>query len=442
MILPSCGSLQQDHFLRIYEITSPDATEVNPGVKIILVEKTDRLYRNFKDYVTIDDLDLEIHLVKEGEVLSKDSKSHQKFIHGIKVLMAKNYIDNLAEETRKGMLEKARQGMYPSKAPRGYINNPQTKTIDVDRERATLIRRMFELYATGNYSLQQLTDLMNKEGLKTRGGTKLGKSAIDLMLKNPIYYGRFEWRGRLYQGTHEPIITKELFETVRRVFANHNKPKYTKRKLPLAGFLTCGICGCTITGEKQKGRYVYYRCSGYKGKCGNTYVRQEELEDRFGEIVRKIRIDEDVLELVKDALMESHRDEKEYHDQQIQRLNKQYSTLQNRIDRMHVDKLDGKISEDFYQENLDEWREEQNGILDRVKAHQQANVNYFEKGVNILELANRAYSLYLQQTAEEKRKLLGYILLNCTLIKGTLYPTYRKPFDILAKGLTRSNWRP
>ena len=79
----------------------------NPAVKIILVEKTDRLCRNFKDYVTIDDLDLEIHLVKEGEVLSKDSKSHQKFIRGTRVLLAKNYIDNLSEEVKKGMREKA-----------------------------------------------------------------------------------------------------------------------------------------------------------------------------------------------------------------------------------------------------------------------------------------------------------------------------------------------
>ena len=73
------------------------------NIKAVLCEKTDRLYRNFKDYVTVDELDLEIHLVKESEVLSKNSKSHQKFIHGIKVLMAKNYIDNLVEETRKGI---------------------------------------------------------------------------------------------------------------------------------------------------------------------------------------------------------------------------------------------------------------------------------------------------------------------------------------------------
>jgi len=79
---------------------------VPPRSRIILVEKTDRLYRNFSDYVTLENLDVEIHLVKEGEILSKDSRSHVKFIHGIKVLMAKNYIDNLSEEVKKGHLEK------------------------------------------------------------------------------------------------------------------------------------------------------------------------------------------------------------------------------------------------------------------------------------------------------------------------------------------------
>ena len=94
----------------------------NPTCRTILVEKTDRLYRNIKDWVTVDDLGVEVHFVKEGVVLSPDSRSSEKFVHGIKVLMAKNYIDNLSEETRKGMLEKAAQGLWPSFAPLGYLN--------------------------------------------------------------------------------------------------------------------------------------------------------------------------------------------------------------------------------------------------------------------------------------------------------------------------------
>ena len=96
--------------------------KAHPTVRVMLVEKTDRLYRNLKDWVTIDELDVEIHFPKEGVVLSRNSRSSEKFMHGIKVLMAKNYVDNLSEETRKGMLEKAEQGIWPTKAPLGYCN--------------------------------------------------------------------------------------------------------------------------------------------------------------------------------------------------------------------------------------------------------------------------------------------------------------------------------
>jgi len=124
----------------------------NPRVRIILVEKTDRLYRNLKDWVMLDDLDVEIHLVKEGAVLSRDSKSSEKFMHGIKVLMAKNYIDNLSEETKKGMLEKAEQGIWPSAAPLGYRNVDGAsgkRVIEPDSEVAPHVTKMFEWYAQG-----------------------------------------------------------------------------------------------------------------------------------------------------------------------------------------------------------------------------------------------------------------------------------------------------
>ena len=104
----------------------------SPTCRIILVEKTDRLYRNIRDWVTLDDLDLEIHLVKENEILSADSRSHAKLVHGFKVLMAKNYVDNLSEEVRKGQAEKVRQGLWPSVAPLGYRNNRETHTIEPD----------------------------------------------------------------------------------------------------------------------------------------------------------------------------------------------------------------------------------------------------------------------------------------------------------------------
>ena len=142
----------------------------NPKCRVLIVEKTDR---NFKDYVTLDEIEgLEIHFVKEGTVISRDSLSSEKFIHGIKVLMAKNYIDNLSEETRKGMTEKAHQGIWPSFAPLGYKNveGPNGKRVIVPDERlAPMVQRLFELCATGRHSIKELGALVRAERLTGRG---------------------------------------------------------------------------------------------------------------------------------------------------------------------------------------------------------------------------------------------------------------------------------
>jgi len=129
--------------------------EKNPDVKTILVEKTDRLYRNFKDYVTIEDLGVTIFLVKENDQVGQGANSHQKFMHGIKVLMAKNYIDNLSEEVKKGQKQKAENGFFPGTPPVGYkLKKVEGKSrAIVDEKNKYLPIKMFEYYAISAYSL-------------------------------------------------------------------------------------------------------------------------------------------------------------------------------------------------------------------------------------------------------------------------------------------------
>src|SRR5215469_11503296 len=165
--------------------------EQTPSCRSVIVEKTDRLYRNFRDCVTLEDLEVEIHLPKEGQIISKDAKSQAKLVHGIQVVIARNYIENLREEVRKGMREKAEQGIYPSRPPLGYRNNKLEQTIEVDPVKAPLARRMFELYATGNYSLSSL-----RKQLKLEFGQSLSKGYLARLLKNPFYKGQFIWEDK------------------------------------------------------------------------------------------------------------------------------------------------------------------------------------------------------------------------------------------------------
>jgi len=404
---------------------------------ILLVEKTDRLYRNLKDWVTIDDLDLDIHFVKENVILSRESRSSEKFMHGIKVLMAKNYIDNLSEETKKGMLEKAEQGIFPSFAPLGYINVEcgGKRIIQPDPDLGPLVIQLFEWYATGNYSLLEVKEKVQSEGFAYRkNGRKIPKSVIHKILTNPIYYGDFRWDGKHYRGTHEPIVTKELFDRVQEVLVEKGRRRTRQQKHQWAfqGLVSCGHCGCALTGEIKKGRYIYYHCTGHKGKCPEKYVREEELADHFGEALRAIKLDSEVLSWIVTALKGSHKDEKRYHDEIIANLQKQYGRLQDRLDAMYIDKLDGRIAPEFFDRKSEEWRREQADILRKIEKHQNANHAYLDEGGRILELAQHAVILYEKQEMVEKRRLLNFVFSNSSWKDGRLTPVYRKPFDLLA----------
>jgi site-specific DNA recombinase len=274
--------------------------KANPACRTILVEKTDRLYRNIKDWITVDDLNLAVHFVKENAVISKESRSSDKFMHGIKVLMAKNYVDNLSEEVKKGMREKAEQGHWPSVAPIGYVNNLQTHRIEIDPVRGPLVARLFELYASGTLSLKALTAQTHAIGLThARGSRRLFKSDVHRILQNPIYYGEFIWLEKRYQGAHEPLITRDRFEQVQAVLRRKPRARYPKQRHAFMGLLKCALCGCAMTAEKKKGKYIYYRCTGFHGACGNTYIREERLAELLGGVIQPVQITADIAESIK-----------------------------------------------------------------------------------------------------------------------------------------------
>lgn len=411
----------------------------NTDIKILLVEKTDRLYRNFKDYVVIDDYDLEIHLVKENTVISKESKSHDKFIHGIKVLMAKNFIDNLSEEVRKGQREKAEQGYYPAKPPYGYKRSDKKLAI-IDEETAPLLRRAFELYSEGGISLERLRYKLNEEGFIYRSEKPImGKNHLERLLKNVFYKGSFKFSGKYYSGLHEPLVSKELFAMVQEAFKKDGKPLYrNEHEFIFANLMTCGSCGCTITAEIKKGKYVYYHCSWGKGKANcdhKDYIRQEKLEEQFYELVKRISVTNEQRGWIIKALKQSLEEENMFIEEKVSNLQAQSKKLRDRINKIYVDKLDGVINEEFWYEKHRKWNEELATISNLIDSFNKANDQYLQTGIQILELVNNTHDLYLEESPEEKRKMLKMLLSNCTLKDGKISYTYKKPFDLLAEGL-------
>lgn len=408
----------------------------NKDVTTILVEKTDRLYRNFKDYVEldVDRTGYKVCLVKEGVVLCPQSNSHEKLVHGLKVLLAKNFIDNLREETQKGRLKKASEGYFIGQVPYGYKKlDPRTTVID--EEKAPFIRRAFELYSEG-CSVEKVRHTLKEEGyIYNKSSMMISKGHLHKMLKNVSYIGIIDFKGKFYEGHHEPIISNELFNKVQIQFKKDSKPdKMCKHKFAFSGMITCAKCGCAVTAEIKKGRYIYYHCTGYKKTCNQKEsITEEKLIEQFDSAVKAVTISEKHYEYIKQGLRESFIDKKKYDEEHYDVMVKQVKQIKIRLDKLYLDKLDGEITTEMWREKHAKWSEELETLQAKITAYSKASKKYYEEGIKYIELLKNAYQMYSVQTNFEKSRLLKTLLSNCTLKDGKLSYIYNKPFCYFVK---------
>jgi site-specific DNA recombinase len=403
--------------------------------RTILVEKTDRLYRNLKDWTTLDDLGATTHLVKEGRVIGPDSRSSDHLAHGINVLMARNYILNLGEETRKGMTEKARAGIYPSYAPVGYRNvdgSNGKRTIAPDPDTAPVVTEIFERFAAGDHSVKSLVKEMNGEGVQLRGH-RLHSSIVHQILRKRLYTGDFDWDGTTYTGIYEPLVTRECWHRVQELLdaRAENRTRKVKHDFAYTGLVHCGHCGCLLVGELKKGKYVYYHCTGNRGKCPEPYARQEVLSGEFANLLCELVIPPAILEWLGDAVLSSDRTEQAARLETIKKLKGRSDQIEARIGTMYMDKLDGRITQEFFDRQAANFRMEQDTLQRKVQDIQQATPAPVDQAIDMLRLTSRASELFLQQPAAEQHRLLQSVVEKAAWKDGTLQTNLFEPFEIL-----------
>jgi site-specific DNA recombinase len=205
--------------------------------------------------------------------------------------------------------------------------------------------------------------------------------------------------------------------------------------------MTCGRCGCAMTAERRKQRYVYYHCTGFKGSCGNTYIREEELSQRFEEVVRRIQIPSEVADAIAETLRTSQAEKERFHRTAVMQLQRRYLAVQNRLDRTYDDRLAGNITDEMWSRKSQEWQGELEEIRRETSRHERASADYSVTGSKILALAKNAHNLFIRQNSDEQARLLKILLSNCTFDRGSLSPTYNKPFDMFAEGNETGDWR-
>jgi hypothetical protein len=190
-----------------------------------------------------------------------------------------------------------------------------------------MVARLFERYATGKYSLKQIAAMARADGLVYRkSGNPIPTATVHKILRNRTYSGDFDYKGVVYHGTYEALVTPELWEEVQAVLDGRRakRPKKRTHDFAFSGLVTCGHCGCAMVGEIKKGRYVYYHCTGHKGKCPERYTREEVLEEAFAGLLKGLAFSSEVLAWVTRALRESHGEERMFHDEAIVKLQREH----------------------------------------------------------------------------------------------------------------------
>jgi site-specific DNA recombinase len=403
----------------------------------LITDTVDRLQRSFRETPMLDEMrklgKLELHFLREGLVVNRDSNSAQLLQWDIGVLFASSYVRQLSDNVKRSKEQSVRNGEWITKAPFGYKNiTLQTgkKTIVVDTENAHFVVKMFEMYATGMHSFQTIANEMNKLGLRNAQNNPIGASRVEFTLKNPFYFGVMQVKGELYPHKYQPLISEALFDQVQDIMAGHNKAPvhYAGHPILFRGLITCEHCGCTVTGDIKKQKYVYYSCNNSKKMCQKIWVREELLLEPLMEYFDRIQLPDAVIDDIVSYLKQSYAHEQEFFKNSQDALRKELDHIQSRLSKLIDMHLDGAIDSETYHLKLEEYKKRQREITSEMQAHVNADETCLITAKAVLDLSKRAKEIFMSSKLSEKQQLLNLVFSNLKLDGNKLLVTLREPF--------------
>jgi hypothetical protein len=296
------------------------------------------------------------------------------------------------------------------------------------------VTRLFAWFSSGEYSLKALAKKAYDEGFRFRKSrNKIPVTTLHKMLRNRIYMGEFEYASTVYQGTHEPLVGREVWERCQEILDGRHQKKDRKvtHDFAFSSLLTCGHCGCSLVGERKKGRYVYHHCTGYRGKCPEPYTRQEKLTDLFAGLLRALVIPPAVLAWLRETVVASDVTERAARAQTLRRHQMELDRLQTRLDVLYDDRLDGRIDASTYDKKAEEIRGTQQRARIKIAQYQSPALAPPTQALDLMSLTSQGAELFERQSAREQRRLLRLVVREAIWQNGELRTCLREPFEQL-----------
>lgn len=381
----------------------------------VIVWRLDRITRSNEDYHArilplFKKADVKLLSVTESNDLENPMGNFFRNL-GISQAELERYI--CSARTKAGQRERAEQGYYPSKPPVGYTNKPiDGKQVTVlDPDKAHYIKSAYEIYAMGNHSFQSLADKLAKEGFM-HNNKPCSKKLIEKIFGqySMFYRGQFDFVGKRYQGKHERLISDELYQAVMDVCNGANQSKGQKKEFLYRGLIKSSVCGRYLTAMKKRGahnsgEYTYYSCTDDCLK-GKKYLKEEYIDEAIKKALELLTLTKEQIKDFRAEIKEVLRLQRDYDEKAKNQIEKKISTLENRLNKLYDDKIDGEINEDFYNKKKNEWQYELDNLMLNLTAIMKSDREIMQNIELMLEPCQNPYNLYSRLSYEKKREFL------------------------------------
>lgn len=418
----------------------------NRKVDVVVVHKIDRFARNVYDYAAIKAILKKENVRLVSVVENFENNISGQLVENIMASIAQFYSENLGEEVKKGLSVKIRRGEWPGWAPIGYKNGRDEDgkaIIEVDHELIPGIRKVFDLFSTGEYSLYEISSEVFTMGIRTVNNKKLSREKIKAILKNPFYTGKMLWKGKVFEGKHEPIIDEKRFFQAQEALKKRGIDAGEKGKLSflMRGVAYCAKCGAKLTAERHP-RGTYYRCVRdiNKKKCNQQYIPVKKLDAQIPALYKELIPPRPVLELLKDEMEDIVKRKEKMVNEEIgplkEKLRKEKEKQLSLADRLVSSNMPDEVYRklnDRYQESITKMEER----LIKLDRDYKTPLDLYDK---CLVVSSGLLSLHQKFNLDGKKKVIKAVfekiyVQNKKVVGAKVY----SPFDFIMKdGLKRA----
>ncbi len=452
------------------------------NIKHILVEKTDRLQRNKKDEVYIEDLikkhDFEFHLVKENRVLNRKGSSTDQLLGDILGAISRHKSSNLREEVEKGLKEKITRNELPCQAPIGYENVPRTTKGSIRIKNSPdfeKVKKVLLFFNNGGWSLNDIIMYAEKIGLKSKAGNTFHKSTMWWILRNPFYYGEFIYGGERYKNEtpgFEAMITKKQYDKNQKILEDQKRNTSNERgktDWKFKGIITCGKCGRAYLAEKtdipykskktgkiNKHYYIGYHCTRgvyfadekgtpinkelvEKDESGNYYYRYKSKivylekkkcdtgtiqENDLGRLLSQefsgLKFKRNKWNTVRAKILEGKDNERKKIRKEVTLLKSEQGKNKKKREALFDSKINGDIPEDFFKEQMEKTKDKLIEIEGEIEYLEGQETLYDGKIEDILGIVDTVdgFGEKFKEATPEVRRGMVRLMVSKILITG------------------------